>query len=207
VCVAAAVDVWLGFELAVRVAVGVGSGRLDDAGAGTCVASGVGLAGLGFGFADSGVGLAGFGFGFADSGFGFAGVGFGLAGFGFTDFGLGLGLGLGLGFAGFGFGLAGVGFALFEAAGVARFVAVGVGVGDDAVLVGEEVGVARAVTDALGETVVDIPAAAEPVPATATAAEAAITIGIADTIAVFAARPFRLDPPVRRGGVWLAKLH
>jgi hypothetical protein len=143
VCVGAAVAEWLGFGLAVRVAVGVGSRRLDDAGAGACLA---------------------------------------------------------------GFGFAGVGLALFGAAGVARCVAVGVG--DGAALVGEEVDVARAVTDALGEAVVDIPAAAEPTPAAAAAApEATITSGIVVMIADFAARPFRPDPPARRGGVRLAKVH
>jgi hypothetical protein len=173
--VGAAVAEWLGFGLAVRVAVGVGSRRLDGAGAGACVAPGFGFAGVGF----------------ADFGFGFGGVC--LAGLGFA----------GVCLAGVGF--AGVGFALFGAAGVARCVAVGVG--DGAALAGEEVGVARAVTDALGEAVVDIPAAAEPTPATATAPEATITSGIVVMIADFAARPFRPDPPARRGGVWLAKVH
>lgn len=138
----------------------------------------------------------------AAPGFGFAGFGLGsgFAGVGFADFGFGFG---GVCLAGSGF--AGVGFALFGAAGVARCVAVGVG--DGAALVGEEVGVARAVTDALGEAVVDIPAAAEPTPATATAPEATITSGIVVMIADFAARPFRPDPPARRGGVSLAKVH
>ncbi|HEX6527175.1 MAG TPA: hypothetical protein VF070_45265 [Streptosporangiaceae bacterium] len=208
---AAAVADWLGFG----VAVGVSAWRLDDAGLGTCVALGFGFAGVffaGFGF---GVCLAGFGFADFDVvGFGFGGLevarfGFGgleVAGFGFVDFDA-----VGLGVVGF----AVVGFALFEAAGVAWRVVVGFGFGfedgdgdgDGVALVGEEVGVTRVATVALEGAVVDAPAAAEPVPATANAPEAAITSGIADTIAVLAARPFRPDPPARRGGVWLAKLH
>jgi hypothetical protein len=174
---AAVVGALLGAEVTLRVAVGVA----------VCVGAAVAeWPGFGFGFD-----VVGFGFGFGFAGFDVVGFGFGFAGFDVVGFG----------------------FALFEAAGVARRVAVGFGFGfgfgfgDGVAFVGEEVGVTRAAKDALEGAVVDIPAAAEPVPATANAPEVAITSGIADTIAVFAARPFRPDPPVRRGGVWLAKLH